>query len=383
MQIGRWGRWIGGGVLALGLVCSGVLFAAWDTMAAVTDVFVTAMEEPDWAEIEDGERMLAYLEAHPESFSFTAYQVGPDGLPVPGTRIDHRADEPRVLASTMKIVVLSAYARAVEEGALSPDTPVPLSEWDSWYLHGLDGGAHPAAYDKLGIAASGGVANDPSATVPISDVVRMMIEVSDNAATDVMLDRLGPRVDAEVARVAGQERIPPLFGSMVAGLNADEPCDASGGEGFVGDAAARAAAADDVPTRGLTFQRKMAHCHFPRGTTEGYASIMAGVVAETSPHTVHMAEALEWPMAFESNQAQFDAFGSKGGSLAGIVTEASYVQPKGGEPWVVALFINDMSGSAWLANMGSFAHQELIVRVATDPAFRDEVASTLEGVSDD
>jgi hypothetical protein len=371
-------RWIGGGLAVTGLVCAGSVFAAWDTLAAVTDVVVSAMEEPEWADLPDEERLLAYLAAHPEDFSITAYQVDAAGLPVEGTRIDWRADAPRVLASTKKIVVLSAYARAVEAGQLDPETPVSLEEWDSWYLPGLDGGAHEASYEKLGIAGTG-IANDPTAAVPLSDVARMMIEVSDNAATDVLLDRLGARVDAEVARVPGQDPIPTLFGSTVAGLAADAPCAADWAP-FTGDAEARAAVS--LPRRGFTFQRTMAHCHFPRGTTDSYAAVMAGVVRATSPHTVHMAEALDWPMAYESNQARFEAFGSKGGSLPGILTEASYIDPVDDEPWVVALFMNEMSGSAWLGGMQSFAHQRLMVRIATDPAFRAEVERTLAGLEE-
>ena len=370
------GRWLGGGALLTALVCGGGLFAAWDTLAAVTDVFVSVMEEPEWAEIRDADRMLAYLDAHPESFSFTAWQVDAAGQPVAGTRIAYRADEPRVLASTMKVVVLSAYGRAIEDGVVAADTPVPLAEWDSWYLPGLDGGAHPAAYDILGIPSTDGVANDPHATVPLSDVARMMIEVSDNAATDVLLDRLGSRVDDEVARLEGQDAIPSLFGSMVTGLSGAEPC-GTPGKTDVSSPAARDAVRDTVPRTGLTFQREMAHCSFPRGTTDDYAGLMAGVVRQTAPHTVHLADALDWPMQHASNQEQFETFGSKGGSLPGILTEASYVHPKGGEPWVVALFVNDMSGSAWLGGMQSFAHQQLMVQVATDPAFRAEVATTL------
>ena len=66
------------------------------------------------------------------------------------------ADTPLDVASAAKIIHLLAYADAVADGTLRPDTQVPVAEWEAFYLP-LDGGAHAAALDRLGIDSPGTV----------------------------------------------------------------------------------------------------------------------------------------------------------------------------------------------------------------------------------
>ena len=97
-----------------------------------------------------------------------------------------------------------------------------------------------------------------------------------------------------------------------------------------------------------------------------------------------MAAQLDWPMDFAGNQEAFETFGTKGGSLPGVITEASYMVPRtgdhAGERRVVVVFANGMSGSAWLAGMGSFAHQSFEVRLASDAGFEARVRERMEAL---
>jgi len=112
---------------------------------------------------------------------------------------------------------------------------------------------------------------------------------------------------------------------------------------------------------------------------------MAGVVTGTflSPAVSElMREYLEWPMELEGNREQFRAFGAKGGSLAGVLTEAAYLVPTSGSfagtPRIVALFMREMPLSSWLQLQQTFGQQRFYVEVATDEEFATRVSDSLK-----
>jgi beta-lactamase class A len=90
-----------------------------------------------------------------------------------GAEVGHRPDEPSVLASVFKVPILVTLLRAADDGTidLAEQVTVPL-----------DG----RAPGPTGIS----VMTDP-VTMSWRDLARWMIVVSDNAATDVVLERVG------------------------------------------------------------------------------------------------------------------------------------------------------------------------------------------------
>ncbi len=135
-----------------------------------------------------------WLAEHRDDVSVVAYD---------GTRwLKHNAEVPRVLASTVKVVHLLAYATAVTEGRLDPAELVRVGDWDAWHPFDGDGpigaGAHHTALTELGIPCdSYGIARDPEQRIPLEAIVRAMIVHSDNAAPDYLRARLG---DAALSR---------------------------------------------------------------------------------------------------------------------------------------------------------------------------------------
>jgi beta-lactamase class A len=98
-----------------------------------------------------------------------------------GAEVGHRPDEPSVLASVFKLPVLIALLRAADAGQLDLSEQVTVP---------VDG----RVYGPTGLS----VMTDP-ATLSLRDLARWMIVVSDNAATDVVLERVGvPAVNAVV-----------------------------------------------------------------------------------------------------------------------------------------------------------------------------------------
>ncbi|MFT7171790.1 MAG: D-alanyl-D-alanine carboxypeptidase, partial [Paracoccaceae bacterium] len=111
----------------------------------------------------------------------------------------------------------------------------------------------------------------------------------------------------------------------------------------------------------------------------------AGVATRTwiSPEASgFMADLLDWPMDIPGNADQFAQLGTKGGSVPGVLTEATYlVAMEGdhaGEIRVGALFLNRLSGSAWLSLQESFVQQGLLVSMLTDDDTVDRVVRALD-----
>ncbi|MGP3921367.1 serine hydrolase, partial [Nonomuraea sp. 10N515B] len=75
---------------------------------------------------------------------------------------------------------------------------VSVALWNSYHLPGTDGGAHEAALQRL----------KPGANVTLDQLVSAMIEESDNAAADLLRDRLGPGALRKIAqtRVSNHQR---------------------------------------------------------------------------------------------------------------------------------------------------------------------------------
>ncbi|MEM7336923.1 MAG: serine hydrolase, partial [Chloroflexota bacterium] len=390
-----------GWILATAVLLIGLTTAFnWYRIRQVTLVLVDILAEPAYATgLNTPESVLDFLEAHQENVSLVSYTVAPDGTAVNDeTQIYHNADEQMPLASTKKILVLAAYAQAVAEGDLEPETAVSLADWQRFHLPGTNGGAHLAALEVLGIEIDEfGFAADPSQTVTLDQIVFAMIEYSDNAAPDYLIDLLGTEAINAIVTDAGFTPHPilPHIGLILTWQNHEQPRltnrvlnELTGlskevyaarvwemNERYLNSAWGESEIAwrRDVerPQNIHRLEQEAATRLDSTGSANLYAQIMAGVITETfiSPEvSVLMKGYLEWPMAFSSNQNSFEAMGTKGGSLLGIKTEATYFVPKSGDfsqqPRVVVLFMRDMPFGAWIRLSQTFAQQGFQNRLA-------------------
>lgn len=119
-----------------------------------------------------------------------------------GRRAALNTDVERVLASSIKVVHLSAYATAVAEGRLDPNEQIRVGDWDAHHPFVSDGRAHFQALNWLGVPCDDyGIAKDPERRVPLARIPEAMIFFSDNAATDYLRTRLGdPALRSAAAR---------------------------------------------------------------------------------------------------------------------------------------------------------------------------------------
>ncbi len=395
--------------LILCSIIGALAYSRRNDIAAIWDIIILTAEQTYPNPLTTPDEVLTYLQTYPDSFGLIAYTVNPDGSPVEESIVAHNADKPFVLASTIKILLLGAYAREVAAGQLDPGQPISLAEWERFYLPNTDGGAHPAALDDLQIPHTNGFANDPTQTVTLDRVVNAMIRFSDNAATDLLLYRIGEEsIAATIAGAGLTHREPPLPLSGVflswqnheqatlteahltelLGLPYEEFATQAwmlsdrlraDDEWYQAEREWRIAETRSVPIR----LQARAISLSPSGSVQDYADVMGRVVTNTflSPEvSAIMRPHLEWPMQFEGNQAEFTALGSKGGSLVGVLTGATYYIPKtgdfAGQPRVVVLFMNDIPFSAWLTFSQTFAWQFFEKELAISHSFADKVRAT-------
>lgn len=340
--------------------------------------------------------LLEFARRQPGDVAVFTAALRPDGTPDPARHtLSWNPEQSMPLASTRKIVVLTAYARAVAAGTLDPQAPVPLSEWEAYYLPGTDGGAHASSLKALKIPAdAAGRAKNGGRTVPLDTVARFMLETSDNAATDLLLTRLGPAAIPDTIRalnLTGQEDFGPLSGLFNAwddpalrGTYAAQPLARR-----VADSWARAATVSRTPalrdpaalrrnSAPLGVQARQADTTDARGTVQDYAGLMARVLTGTGLGQTErevMRRHLAWPMRV--NPGNGDVFASlyaKGGSLSGVLTNNFAFEPKvgprTGERLVMSIFLRRVPGNEYARLQETLETAALYVALSAEQAGR-------------
>lgn len=126
-----------------------------------------------------------------------------------GAEVDSGADEPVVLASVFKILVLTAFVRAVAAGQLDPTERTTVT----------------ARY-RIGGVGTAGFSDDVEASW--RDLAQNMMTMSDNAATDVVYHRVGGDAVNRVIADLGLRNTrligccEDLFASVVADLDGND-----------------------------------------------------------------------------------------------------------------------------------------------------------------
>ena len=339
-----------------------------------------------------------------------------------GWRRNYHGTRLNVLASTFKLIPLIAYGEAVASGRLNPNMVVPRDQWARFWT-GQDGGALNNAWNRLGKPQS----------VTLDQMVGAMLQESDNATPDYLLDLLGaPFMQDVINRYAPgyldlPQSIAGLFTSWMGDaaspfLGSTNVTEYSGIESFgyrkevsglfgmLHDPTAIQAQRHfvcatlpwEAPPPSCTFasgiteqvQRPLETGYFPKSNTRTYTGLMTGLLNRTllPPHVQAVIEPhLEWWLSGAAGQT-FRRYGAKGGSLATgqgdtVLTWTSYVETKQnalgsthGTQVVVTIHLKD-------PNLGSNALQALIPGVthfadalATDPLF---AATVRTGLPDD
>jgi beta-lactamase class A len=330
------------------------------------------------------EGWLGLLAAQPEDVAL----VVDDGRGAPDSVVSHAPDRPMPVASAVKIVHVAAYGRAVAEGRLDPDEPVRVIDWERWYLP-ADGGAHIGSLDQLGIPRTElGLAADPERTVSLSSLVAVMIQQSDNAATDYLRDRLGDQALVDAAAAGGWRDLdlPSELGAQLAYVHPQEapPLTAPRAErGPAELALARRYAADpafrtdsQVRLNELAADAEaylLESARWAESTSVGTAAQLAGLWrAVISGSFGPGAEVARAQLEYLGPRPDGQVRAFKGGSFPGIGTMALSIRRPDGSIGIGVLLGRGFAPTADLTAVG-LAQARLLAGSLEDPADRARV----------
>lgn len=312
--------------------------------------FVGYLIETSEPQVSDTEQLIAYLEAHPDRYALAAWEVGREDA-----GIYHDADSLWPLASTVKIIPLALASEELAASRWDPTTPTP--EVENFYLAGTDGNAHVEASIDGGTATLGGA-------------IHGMIRWSDNAATDAILFRLGR--ERITSTTPGLPTPHPLSGTMLladegftldAGLDVDDAAWARAGKLAANPPGTNP---PTPPFLSMREQVRMTRELDNKGSARAFAQLIERIFLDDSERTAVARKELQWPMEFQGNLNAFKVFGTKGGSLAGTLTSATYMEDTRGNRRVVALFLHDIPFATWMGLMSSYLQQDLERELLTE-----------------
>ncbi|MFW5692290.1 MAG: serine hydrolase [Chloroflexota bacterium] len=311
------------------------------------------------------EPMRTFILKNPDQVGIACYALddGENGVYL-------NADVAFPLASTAKILILTAYAQQVADGELDPQTRVHLETLNRYLLPGTDGGAHNAWLQTV-------VAEDE--TVLLDDVVYGMIRFSSNANTDYLLDQLDPeRLENLIESLELTNTTIPgsILGLFLALDNHEtgvlDPDDitleeldalqATLAERYVTDADWRAAQGQRRLQAAVPLQQRYFSENGSQGSPLDFARLMEAIyTGAIGDEAAAIARGyLAWPMIdFPLSWADFESVGTKGGSLPGILTAAYYGHPVDGPPVVLAIFYRDLDLMTYFNWIQTFGFQLL------------------------
>ncbi|HIZ35043.1 MAG TPA: class A beta-lactamase-related serine hydrolase [Candidatus Ruania gallistercoris] len=363
-------------VAALGVV---VVLAATGCSAEEKDDSPSASSQacdiPEEADLSTADGWLSYFAQHLDDVSL----VIEDDT---GNRVEHRGAEVRPAASSIKVVHLLAYARAVHDGELDPQEEVGVEEWERYY-YPADGGAHAAALERLEIAAvdhGNGIAlaEDRSARVTVEELVTAMIRESDNAAADYLRHTLGDQAIVAAADDAGMSQttvtslLSTVLGAGYPDLAGEDPDDVA--ERYLND---EAWATERLQTAegGYAAQAEYLAAHGPELTAADLAEAYSRIADDSLGEVGQIAqEHLEWQGAAPSGTV----IGFKAGSLPGMVTGGFEIREEDGTTATAVLLIANMAEHDYNEAVTHGAWQQLIVGATSDDTLRDRLDCVIE-----
>jgi len=360
-------------------------------------------------------KLADFILANPASTAVVACTLDERGeFVADGHELFYNAEQPLVMASTMKVVVLAAYADAVVNGELDPGDRVPIADVERYYVPLTDGGAHVSGLKSVGIQADErGFARDQAAAMTLDDLARIMIYYSGNAETDYLLARLGPDKMASVVQKAGLEHHSPIgltLGPVLAIFNHKDPSFsmdlsqlASAGipngnashldrltELYLHDQQWQASqiqfmnsvSREPVGGPDMWARQTAALQLFPKGTAREYAQMMARIAAgrfisaQVSEIMQHKLEGVpsDWPL----RAIFYHRHGTKDGVTAGVLTLASHAVPRRGplrhQSRVVVVLTNGLSVEDWAEQLRYQGHYLLAIDLAQATDVFDKLA---------
>ncbi len=330
-----------------------------------------------------GSKILTFINEHPDNAAI---------LLVRNDTVLARLNSSKLmpLASTVKIIIAIEYARQCSRGILHPDSLVPLSEVNKFYVPRTDGGAHPAWLEEVSNQAKDGL-------VTIRAIAKGMLKQSSNANTEWLLDKLGiaqvnnlldtlelnhhtPIHYLVSALFVGKELFPHLRGKALEDalyqLDPSAYIDATHviHQKLKTDTAYK----NDLGSLSLGVQ-KIWSDRLPASTVEDYVSLMKKINSKAyfdARTQSYLDEVLEFVMENSANRKLLQHCGMKGGSTPFVLTKALYATDVNGNKTELAYFLNHLSVLEMTRLQMSMNEFEL--NILSNHSFRKQIMNTFQ-----
>ena len=289
------------------------------------------------------------------------------------------------LASTVKIIIAIEYAEQASKGMVNPDSLIPLTALDQFYVANTDGGAHPKWLKSV-------ESNIQDDKISIREIAKGMIKYSSNANTEWLLMHLGlANVQQQLGRLGtqdhtpmqyivsalfvGKERFPDLKGSeletALRGMSEEEYHETilQIHEKLKSDTTYKKELGD------LSMEiQKVWSDNLPAATVTDYVTILKKINSRTyfDPQAqAYLDEVMEFLLENPANKKWLAHTGMKGGSTAFVLTKALYATDKKGNKTELAYFFNELDQLESTRLRMSLNEFEL--KILSSATFREQV----------
>jgi beta-lactamase class A len=252
------------------------------------------------------------------------------------------------LASIFKLYVLLAVADAVNAGTLRWDDQLTIT-------------AQAKAVGSAGLDEL-----DPGAQVSVRTAAQQMISASDNMATDLLIERLGPG-SVEHALVAAHHHDPA---AMTPFPTAHELFSVGWGKPDLRERWERASPQEraqlleQANTRPYEPDPERTHTPASPYGVEWYGSAMdicrvhAALQAAAAGPAAPVRDILSATPGIDLDKTKWTYIAAKGGNLPGDLTFSWYAEDRSGQPWVVSFQLNwpsyrSQTAATWLLSIAT------------------------------
>lgn len=341
--------------------------------------------------------LLEYIAAHPEKVSLVAYEVG-----ARDEGIFYGPDRGRPVVRVPNLLLLAEYARQVETGELAPSDRVPLDSLRMYALPGTGQSRHEQALTKWD--EDDQIASD--STIALAQVVQVMVEYGDPAATDWMMIRLGRETVQELPRRWELPSSDPPVPQTGLYLQWEE--DETGSHTHDGnrdslsrtqwtdsayrhvqalrrDSSYRNTVRNRLEREGLGLsvrdQKRLARTTYPQGTAREYADLAARMADQTvdGPQSNRtMWNHLKSDIGADSIQAPITALATQVGAMPGLISFVGMAHIDSSQaPRVSVLLFEDLPIGLFYHIVQTDLDKGLQLRLVSDPAFFERARTAL------
>ncbi|MEO1023663.1 MAG: serine hydrolase [Bacteroidota bacterium] len=315
--------------------------------------------------------LTEYIGANKERVSVVSYEVNQ-----PDSGIYFQEDVPRAMGTIQNFFLLAEYERQVEEGIISPGTPVDMEEVNRFGLPQISESIHKEALNAL--------SERTDAAPTIDELVSVMVQFNDLSISNWLWYTLTPsRIDSLMLNLelSQTDSLAPFSGIYLSLRESNEPTrtlQRQLAQRFAEDPGYREQMTNIFKEDRIGFsftEERDALEFFPKTTAAEMARVMAALWnnALISPAVdERIKQKMGWALGTKTMNKHFDGYGAmydnRMGLLGGIDFGVSTYDKK---PRVQAIFFDRLPVAFWLHMSAGHMHEDYQQRLIWDPALLD------------